>query len=312
MNRKINAPHDKFFRAAMEHKPVAIDFFNHYLPHKVRRVLDVNSLELTGHSYIDTDLRESLSDLVFRCELACRPTYLTLLIEHQSTADRMLPFRVHHYLFGMLHSHRKQHPDKPLPAVYTLVFYHGEVTPYPYSLDLWDCFDDPCGLMREVLYQPLPLIDVNQLPDEALRQQQWVGPMVRALKYIRQRDMAPYALDILEALPWSLEDGESIELLELLLNYLLSAGNIEDVNAFIALSAERLSGPVRSEIMTFAEKLKQQGIQEGMQEGIQKGVNTVALTMLKEGAETPFIARMTGLSMAEIERLRVSLESEAG
>ena len=316
MGRKIYGPHDKFFRAAMEHRPVAIDFFNHYLPDKVRQLLDVNSLQLTRHSYIDNELQESISDLVFSCQLADRPAYLTLLIEHQSSPDRMLPFRVHHYLFGMLYGHRKQYPDRQLPAVYTLVFYHGEVTPYPYSLDIRDCFDDPQQLMRTVLYQPLPLIDINQLSDDALKQQQWVGPLARALKYIRERDMAPYAMDILGALPWPMEHTEAIELLELLLNYLLHVGNIEDIDGFIAAGAERLSGPVRSEIMTFAEKLEQRGIEKGIrkgrQEGLQEGMKTVVLNMLKEGAEVPFIAKVTGLSAAEIEHLQTPKKPVTG
>ena len=54
----------------------------------------------------------------------------------------MMPFRIHHYLFGVLHSHWKQHPDKPLPPVYALLLYHGSDTPYPYSLNLLDCFED--------------------------------------------------------------------------------------------------------------------------------------------------------------------------
>jgi predicted transposase/invertase (TIGR01784 family) len=314
---KINNPHDKFFRAAMEHKPVAADFFNHHLPSKVRQALNVESLKLIQQSYVDNGMQESISDLVFSCELADKPAYLALLVEHQSSPDPMLPFRIHGYLFGILQSYRKQRPNGLLPAVYTLVFYHGEATPYPYSLDLLDVFDDPLGLMREVLYQPLSLIDVNQLTDEELMKQQWVGPMARALKHIRERDLAPFALDILGTLTWSMTEAEAVELLQLLLNYLLKVGNIEDVKTFVEVSTERLSGPVRSEIMTFADKLKdegmQQGIQEGRREGIQAGsqerAEKIALTMLQEGVEAAFVAKVTGLSLSHVERLSLTLKN---
>ncbi|MEJ2417991.1 MAG: Rpn family recombination-promoting nuclease/putative transposase, partial [Exilibacterium sp.] len=53
---------------------------------------------------------------------------------------------------------------------------------------------------KDTLFQPLPLIDVNQLSDEELLQQQWVGPVAMALKHIREADMTPYALRILDAL----------------------------------------------------------------------------------------------------------------
>ena len=243
---------------------------------------------------------------MFTCELADRPAYLTLLVEHQSSPDRMMPFRAHHYQFGLLQSYRKQNPNRLLPAVYTLVFYHGEATPYPYSLNLLDCFDDPLNVMEEVLYQPLPLIDVNQLSDEQLKQQQWVGPMALALKHIRERDMTPFALDILSALPWSLKDAEAMELLQLLVNYLLNVGNIEDITGVLDASTQRVPGRVRSEIVTAAEQLKDLGRQEGWQQCAE----AVALTMLQEDADTAFVAKMTKLSEVDIERLRASLNPQ--
>ena len=317
--KKINNPHDKFFRATMAHHRVAVDFFNHHLPKNILQALNVDSLKLTQQSYIDNSLQDSISDLVFSCELADKPAYLTLLVEHQSSPDKMLAFRVHHYLFGMLYNHRKQYPGCLLPAVYTLVFYHGEDTPYPYSLNLLDCFDDPLKLMQDVLYQPVPLIDVNQLSDEELKQQQWVGPMALALKHIREAGMTPYAMDILNALPWSMSDLEAVELLQLLLSYLLKVGKIEDINTFVEVGSEQLPKPVRSEMMTAAEALEERGIQkgklegklEGIQEGIQEGVEKVVLAMLEVGTELAFIAKMTGLPEVDIERLRISLDNTA-
>ena len=93
----------------------------------------------------------------------------------------MMAFRIHQYLFGLLSNYRKQHPNKLLPAVYALVFYHGKTTPYPYSLSLQSCFDDPLNIMSEVLYQDIALVDVNQLPDEVLKKQQWIGPVTITL-----------------------------------------------------------------------------------------------------------------------------------
>ncbi|PCJ99629.1 MAG: hypothetical protein COA42_24045, partial [Alteromonadaceae bacterium] len=123
--------------------------------------------------------------------------YIALLVEHQSTPDRMMPFRVLQYLVGFLNTRLKSSGDKRLPAVYGLVFYHGERSPYPYSLKLQDCFDDPLGLMTTFFNQPTPLIDVSQLNDDELRRQNWVGPMTRALKHIRDQDIGDICLEIL-------------------------------------------------------------------------------------------------------------------
>ena len=304
--------HDKFFRSAMTHHKVAVDFIQHNFPKKITDALDTDSLKLMQQSYIDQDLQENISDLVFSCNLANKPAYLTLLIEHQSSADKMMPFRTFNYLFGVLNNHYKQQPKKPLPAIYIMVFYHGDRSPYPYSLALEDCFDDPLKLMRNVLSRDVPLTDVNQLSDEALQKQQWIGPMVFAMKHIRQIDMTPYALKVLASLPWNVEEHEGHDLLNLLLKYVLHAGNIDNINAFIRDGAEQLPRPIRSELMTFAEKMEEQGIQKGLQKGMQKGrkagidegMEKVALKMLAEGIEVPFITKITGLSQAEIKRLQ--------
>jgi hypothetical protein len=84
---------------------------------------------------------------------------------------------------------------------------------------------------------------------------------------------------------------------------LLRVGNIEDVHAFIEVSTEQLSGLVRSEVMTFAEKFEELGRKEGRQEGRQE----VALSMLKEGVDTAFVVKTTCLSLTDIERLTESL-----
>ena len=268
---KVHNVHDRFFRASMNHPSVAIDFIQHNFPKKIIQALNISTLKPLKQSFINRDLQEYYSDIVFSCELAEKPAYLTLLIEHQSTPDKMMAFRVHQYLFGLLGNHRKQYPKKLLPAVCSLVFYHGETTPYPYSLSLQDCFDDPLNLMSEFFYQDIALVDVNQLSDEALKQQEWIGPVTRALKHIRQQEMAPYALDILASLHWPISQYEGKELLHLFLNYMFNEGNIKDIDSFMKSSSEQLSSPIRREMMTFAEQMEERGILKGMQKGILEG-----------------------------------------
>jgi len=77
-------------------------------------------------------------------------------------------------------------------------------------------------------------------------------------------------------------------------------------------SIEQLSSPVRSEMMTFAEKMEERGIQKGKQEGILEGKQEgkiegkqdIALRMLNEGVELAFISKVTDLSLADLKRLQ--------
>ncbi|ARN73159.1 Rpn family recombination-promoting nuclease/putative transposase [Oceanicoccus sagamiensis] len=304
--------HDTFFRAAMKHQRVALDFIRHHCPKEIALALDSQTLKLLPNNYIADDLQETTSDLVFSCKIANKPAYINLLIEHQSSPDKMLPFRVHHYLFGLLYNHHKQHPKKKLPAVYTLVFYHGRQTPYPYSLSLLDGFDDPLGIMHKVLYKPLPLIDANQLSDKELKQQRWIGPMLTAMKYIRQKDMTNNVMDILASLLWNTEKHDEKPLLKLLLNYIFRGGNINVKDVAIRAKTQRITHSVRRDVMTTAEQLEAQGMRkgiekgklEGKREGKQESMNEVAIKLLNEGAEIAFVQKITGLSPAEIQALK--------
>ena len=62
--------------------------------------------------------------------------------------------------------------------------------------------------------------------------------------------------------------------------------------------------PERSDdIMTIAEQLIQEGIKKGIEKGREEGKLEVVRNALKEGAEIDLIAKLTGLSKKEIEKI---------
>jgi predicted transposase/invertase (TIGR01784 family) len=305
-------PHDKFFRASMQYTQVAQDFFQHYLPNDIRLALEMNSLKLEPNSYLDPELQESFSDLVFRCSLAGEQAYLTILVEHQSSPHRFMPVRVNHYLFCILHQQLKARPQALLPAVYGLVFYHGEQTPYPYSMSLVDCFNDPLGLMKRVFNEPVPLIDINQLSEEALKRQSWVGPMARALKHIQDPDLGGYLADLVEDMGKLGLDQQTVsEFITTLINYVLIAGNIKDIPRFLEESQRRLPAAIGDKVMTFAEYFeaigREKGEAKGRADGRADGTERIAINLLREGAEPSFVAKITGLTLTAVLQLQERL-----
>lgn len=47
----------------------------------------------------------------------------------------------------------------------------------------------------------------------------------------------------------------------------------------------------------------QQGIEKGIEKGQLEKMQEIALNMIQEGSEAVFIAKVTGLTMADVERL---------
>ncbi|MFT4926010.1 MAG: putative transposase YdaD [Phenylobacterium sp.] len=98
---------------------------------------------------------------------------------------------------------------------------------------------------------------------------------------------------------------------------MLIAGNIVDMKQFYQ-GIRQLPEPIRGGAMTGAEQLRAMGREEGLEEGrekwmatgIEKGTVNVAINSLKEGIEPRFVARITGLELAVILKLKAELESQ--
>ena len=352
---KIISAHDKFFRSAMQNQPVAMEFFQHYLPSPLCEGLSLDTIKLQNSTYIDKDFQETVSDLVFNCRYkegdksnSEEEARVVLLVEHQSTPDQLMPFRVYHYMFNFLHGQLKEraqkHAKDKLNAVYALVFYHGKQTPYPYSMNLADSFYDPLNIMNGMFPVPVNLIDANQITEEELKQQNLFGLMASALKHSRDSDVGRRIIEDMKSLAqiqqlMDLSPELTLNLSTTYLNYMLIVGNIVNLKQFVQGIAQ-LPEPIRGETMTAAEQLRAQGREEGLEEGMEKGMEKgiekgmekgiekgiekgmekgmergiekgtvkVAINSLKEGIEPRFIARITGLDLAVILKLKAQLE----
>jgi predicted transposase/invertase (TIGR01784 family) len=85
-------PHDKLFRAVWSNPENAAGFLKHYLPENVLQVLDLASLEIAKDSFIEKDLKDYYSDILYKVMLAGKPAYLRgyiyVLFEHKSYFDK--------------------------------------------------------------------------------------------------------------------------------------------------------------------------------------------------------------------------------
>ena len=318
---KLHNAHDSLFRSAMQNKTAAKQYFEVNLPKSIRPHFDLETLDLTSESYINEQLRASYEDLLFKCNYQGHPGYLYLLVEHQSTPDPMMAFRLTYYQFCALDKHLKSNGfSGKLPVIYPMLCYHGEASPYPYSRDLLDCFDDPHGIMTETLFKPFQLIDLQQVKDSSLDQYHWLQAMVIALKYIRETDFTPYFIQLLQILGKIVEDPGVSGYIKSLLNYVLNTGNVLNTQDVLHYVNNELPKPLGEQVMTIAEQLRQmgraegkaegraEGRAEGKAEGLTEGIEKVALEMLANNTDPQFVARCTKLPLERIMELEKSTQ----
>ncbi len=60
--------------------------------------------------------------------------------------------------------------------------------------------------------------------------------------------------------------------------------------------------------MTIAEQLREEGRKEGRKDGRKEAIDTVAVKLLRNGCEVPFVALNTGLSIDRCKQLQAQVK----
>ena len=194
-SEKFNTPHDKIVKLGFSNITIAQGFLADNLPTTIKKHINLKTLRPIKTSFIDKYLKESFCDMAFDCKLKDKSKgrmKLIVLVEHQSSPDKLMPFRVMHYLNSLSYNElnsRQNNKQAKLSPLYALVFYHGKKKHYPYSLNLRDCYNDENNIMESYFAHQVNLINVHDYDDDQLMQQKLHGIMSYALKHSRDNDL---------------------------------------------------------------------------------------------------------------------------
>ncbi|EAZ2161163.1 Rpn family recombination-promoting nuclease/putative transposase [Salmonella enterica] len=298
--------HDGLFKLFLREPDTARDFLAVHLPADIRSQVRLDTLKLEPGSFVDQKLRELHSDVLYSVETAeGHAGYIYCLVEHQSTADRMMAWRMMRYSMAVMDAHLKKGNDTlPVP----LLFYQGTVRPYPYSTDWMDCFDVP-ALAREVYSRPWPLVDVSVMEDSDLQSHRRMALLELVQRDIRHRDAASLLRDVVQLIRLA---GNTREQVEAVLCYIIYNGmTSESITPFLYELAGEI--PEYKELImgTIAQQLKEEGIQLGIQQGIeqarlvaQQKLLETAYALLDNGVSLDVVIKSTGLSRETLEQPR--------
>lgn len=90
-----------------------------------------------------------------------------------------------------------------------------------------------------------------------------------------------------------------------LLTYIVNVDDEHrDIQELIDIMHSQLSPDVENEIMTLAEKLRDEGRNEGIAKGADNKAIEIAKRMLEAGSDIAFVIKVTNLSTAQIKALQ--------
>ncbi|MFV9215817.1 Rpn family recombination-promoting nuclease/putative transposase, partial [Serratia fonticola] len=114
-NSKLNL-HDAVFKQFLMHPGTAQDFLEIHLPGELRKICDLSTLKLESGSFVEDDLRQYFSDVLYSLKTTAGDGYIHVLIEHQSTPDQHMAFRLLRYAIAAMQRHLAA-GHKKLPLV---------------------------------------------------------------------------------------------------------------------------------------------------------------------------------------------------
>ena len=304
-----STPHDAVFKQFLTQADTARDFLAIHLPPALRQRCDLDTLQLESASFIEESLRAWYSDVLWSLKTASGEGYIYVVIEHQSSPDAQMAFRLMRYAIAAMQRHLDGGHTK-LPLVVPMLFYHGATSPYPFSLNWLDEFADP-QLAKTLYGCPFPLIDVTVMPDDDIVQHRRVALLELMQKHIRQRDLSGITESLAAVVMLGYTNRRQ---LRMLFHYMLQYGNTAEPGVFLRRLARRLP-QYEDTLMSIAQKLKQEGRQqgrlegreeghlEGLQEGSRREALRIAGSMLQNGLDKEMVQKITGLSADELQPL---------
>jgi predicted transposase/invertase (TIGR01784 family) len=275
----IQNPHDKFFKETFGRVEVARDFFSNYLPQNVLNIIDLDTIEPQKGSFINGELEESFSDLLFKVNINDTEGYIYFLFEHKSYPARDIVFQLLKYMIEIWETKIKKEELNKLPVIIPLVIYHGTEnwkinTTLGEMIRGYDKF--PEDIKKYIPDYEYILYDISRFTDEQIKGQAIEKAALTIMRDIRTRDVSRITNSLLMAAKYlaELSDKQTgMEYFETMVRYIFNVrGDIgpKDIET-MAVKIENTYPEGSDIMMTLAEKLKEEGREKGLKEGLEKG-----------------------------------------
>ncbi|MBL8808635.1 MAG: Rpn family recombination-promoting nuclease/putative transposase [Planctomycetaceae bacterium] len=262
---QLPTPHNNFFHFALSHLPNARGLIETQLSPAALAELNLDTLQLEKGSFVDPDLREKFSDLLFSVELTNTPADATskqalvyFLFEHKSQSDPLTMLQVLSYMVRIWE--KRVRDGESLCPIVPLLVYHGE-NAWSAARNLEGLIPTPAALAEyQIHFQP-PLLDLSRLDDAEIKGESVLRNTLRLLKYSRSRHLVEILREILVLIGRALPAASFAEWAKAIGVYVMTVNkNIDDEDYKQTLASIL---PTKFVPGSLADRLLIQGREEG-------------------------------------------------
>ena len=190
--------HDAFFKRVMSEPDCAGRFLRERLPCEVAALLSDDSPELQSGSFVDEEMAQHQTDLLFRLTLReGGDALIYVLAEHKSAPDPLARLQLLRYVTRILVHWHRENRRLPLPPVVPLIAHHGP-SGWSFSTDFAEMYGDVADSLRPYLINfRHVLVDLVRIEDRNLSQYLRLRAFLMALKYVFHVDLIDHIEDVL-------------------------------------------------------------------------------------------------------------------
>jgi predicted transposase/invertase (TIGR01784 family) len=273
---ELTNPHDVFFKSIFSDHEAAADFLRYYVPADIASSFDYASLQIIKDSFVDQELREHFSDILYQIHLQDGGNvFVYILFEHKSYPDPLISYQLLRYMVRVWELAQRQ--GEQLELIFSIVVYHGEAE-WRVGRNLHDLIGVPAPFKNYVPDFQYFLCDLSEYDEAEIKGAILLRIGLLALKYIFHEDLIQHLPGILTLFHQISVRDRALECLEIFLRYLFGAGNKrinkQDLKRVITTTLPE-GGVVMSTIaQELIEEGKKQGIQQGRRQGILDAIET--------------------------------------
>lgn len=303
MTEPLANAHDLFFKDVFSRREAAQSFLQNYLPQEVAALLDLSSLEISKDSFIDPELQEHFSDLLYKVALhEGRETYIYVLFEHKSYSDKLIAFQLLRYMVRIWEQSLKQ--KQSLLPVLPLVIYHGR-SHWRIPLEFEALLEVPEVLKPYVPAYQYWVCDLSRYSDEEIQGVITLRVGLLLLKYIFRADLRHRFGEIISLLRAISERRTGLEYLEVILRYVANSAermSEEELRQVVIEVIEEGGELMPTLVEQWLERGRQEGLERGREEGREEG-REAALNVLRR-----FLAHRFGTALDQFDETLQGLD----
>ena len=292
-----NSRHDKLFKIILSNKEEAVGFIKKVLNSK--EDITTKNIELYNKEYITEKFEKRETDITYK--IAEKNLYI--IIEHQSTIDRTMPYRIQRYkmllMDEIINKKEMKKVGYEFPRIIAIVLYTGRGK---WKVEKLEDVQKPLEWYKET-EKEFELVDVNKYTEEELMKDELV--ITKAMLIEKQKD-ARKVRDILNKVNQIVKDNpEKIKLLLEILKYILLNSKSEEIRNEADRIIKEYKGGEEAvlNMVTVYNKALDEQREKGQKAGDRQRQIKTAKRLIKEKMKPEFIAKITDLSIEEIEKL---------